>query len=192
MTLSLNLLPVYQWTHREFNGEDPWAGGRPVTWSVVVYRMVGETFINAAPAAKQSVPSTSNRLPRMCVVGIFARTHNRYRILPLALQDLWREGKVADQDLPRLLHRVEGPLRISDYPPARFSMVLKAGTVAFAALSWFSCGGAFRDPNVNESLLVTTAVCASLSCFCFAADWYGRARRKRFARTWLRMIQDVV
>jgi hypothetical protein len=102
--------------------------------------MVGESFLNAAPAAKQSVPSESNQLPRLLSASIFARAHNRYRVLPLGLQTVWREGRVADQDLPWLRHSVEERLWISDYPPARISLALKMACAGCAGLA-FLCFG---------------------------------------------------
>ena len=120
MYYRINLIPVHQWTHREFDGVDPWAGGRPVRCSLVVYRIVPESFVNSTPIAKQTVPPGGNDIPKNLAAGIFARAHNRYRVFPLALQDLWRAGQVRDQDLPGLLHRIEQSLYISDYPPGRF------------------------------------------------------------------------
>jgi hypothetical protein len=190
--LSLKIVPVYQWTHREFTGVDPWVGGEPVTWSVVVYRMVGKSFVNATPALPQSVPSDSNRLPRPFVIGIFARAHNRYRVLPLALQELWKVGRVADQDLPRLLHRVEERLKSADYPPARLLLFLKVGALCFAGLTYLSCDGAFHGPQVNPNLLFTSAAMACLTSLCLGADFYWRARRGRLAARCLRILHDSV
>ena len=114
--ISLNPVPVHQWTHRQFNGFDPWAGNAPVRWSVVAYVLTAETFARVTPAAKQKVPSESNDIPKRYQVGIFAEAHNRYRVLPLAVQEMWRKREVRDEDLPWLLHRIEEPLKRSDYP----------------------------------------------------------------------------
>jgi len=183
MLLSLNFRPVAQWKHREFTASDPWADGRPVVWSIVVYKMVGESFLNAVKRDAQSVPSGSNQLPKALVAGIFSQTHNRFRILPLALQDLWREGRVVDADLPWLLHHVEGRLRRSDYPPARGQLVLKVLSAALAAASLVSCGSAAEG-------FVTGAYFAIGSCLCLIADLVLRERRKEFTRTWFRILTE--
>jgi hypothetical protein len=190
MTLSLNLVPVYQWTHREFDGQDPWSQGQTVRWSVVVYRMVGESFLNAAPAAKQSVPSGSKQVPRPFVIGIFARAHNRYRVLPLALQNLWREGQVPDDDLPWLLHRVEQELWISDYPPARTSVALIVACLTCAALAYLCFSGAFQPLHLNQGLLLASFVFAGVSLLCLGLHFYLRQRRRQLERTWLRILQQ--
>src|SRR5262245_4095392 len=110
-------VPVYQWTHREFDGVDPWANNQPVRWRVVVYcmipeesvgapnidRLLSEEDLGAPPAAEQLVPAESNDVPTKfplsatgdtIAVGIFSQVHNRYRVLPLALQDMWRARQV--------------------------------------------------------------------------------------------------
>jgi hypothetical protein len=189
MTLSLNLVPVYQWTHREFIGPDPWADGQPVEWSVVVYRMVGQSFLNAAPAARRSVSSESNLLPRPLVVGIFARAHNRYRILPLALQQLWRDGRVADRDLPWLLHTVEDKLWITDYPPARAALALKLACVACAGIAFLCFSGAFRSLELNQNLLLASLIFTGLTIVCLSSDFYLTHRRGQLGRSWIRMLE---
>jgi len=136
--ISLNLVPVHQWTHRQFNGFDPWAGNAPVRWSVVAYVLASETFAKVTPSAKQKVPSESNDIPKKYQVGIFAEAHNRYRVLPLALQEMWRKREVRDEDLPWLLHRIEEPLRRSDYPPSPIQTLLLVYTILFGL---FALGG---------------------------------------------------
>ena len=100
----IKYFPVYQWTHREFDGVDPWANNQPVRWRVIVYRMIEEASVGAPivyeesvgapPAAEQMAPAESNDVPKKFAVGIFAQVHNRYRVLPLALQDMWRARQV--------------------------------------------------------------------------------------------------
>jgi hypothetical protein len=192
MNISLNLVPVYQWTHREFIGPDLWAGGQPVKWSVVVYRMVGESFLNAARAAKQSVPSESNQLPMFMVVGIFARAHNRYRVLPLALQKLWRDGRVADQDLPWLLHSVEEALWITDYPPARVSLALKMACLGCTGIAFLCFSGAFNPRALNQSLLLASFVFAGMSASCLAWDFYLNHRQWQLGHRWIRMLEQRI
>ena len=124
----LKYFPVLQWTHRQFDGVDPWADNQPVRWSVVVYRMVEEASVGAPvldpPASEQLVPAESNDVPKKFAVGIFAQAQNRYRVLPLALQELWRARQVRDEDLPWLLNRIEQPLRRNDYSPNKVRLVM--------------------------------------------------------------------
>ena len=122
--MSMNLVPVHQWTHRKFDGVDPWENNQPVQWSVVVYRMVSDSLVLATPVAKQTVPAESNDVPKQLAVGIFSEAHNRYRVLPQVVQDLWRARQVRDEDLPWLLHRIEEPLRLNDYPPSRLQRLM--------------------------------------------------------------------
>ena len=92
--------------------------------------------------------------------------------------------------LPWLLHRVEGPLRISDYPPARLAMVLKLLCLACAALAYLCCQGTFHGPQVNQSFLLSTMLFTGLSILCAGADVYWRVRRNQQEREWLRILQE--
>lgn len=180
MLLRLNPVPVFQWTHREFTAGDPWAADRPVQWSVVVYRMLAESVVAQTRCATRSVPVESNDVPRKFAVGVYARAHNRYRVLPLALQDAWRSGEIRDRDLPWLLHRIEGPLRISDYPPGLLSRVLAAYTLIFGIVA------------VGAQLLgqLWFAGVAALTCCLFVAAWmFWRQRRERFRDEWIRQVK---
>jgi hypothetical protein len=110
--------PVIQWVHREFDAPDPWqAPGTTVRWRLLVCLLLGDRFADRPPAARTAGPE-SNAVPKNFVLVIATDSHQRYRILPLALQDLWRAGKVQDRDLPRLLHGMEGNLVRWDYPDA--------------------------------------------------------------------------
>jgi hypothetical protein len=118
MYFNASTVPVCQWRHREFDGVDPWANNEPIKWAVNVYAYVPTLYANGPVTEKRTVPPESNDVPPKFAVGIYAPAHNRYRILPNALQDLWRAGMVRDQDLARLLYEKEMGLRRSDYPNA--------------------------------------------------------------------------
>jgi hypothetical protein len=134
-------IPVHQWTHREFDGVDPWANNQPVRWSVVVYRMVSEMIANVAlPATKQTVRAESNEVPKKFAIGIFAKAHNRYRVLPLVLQDLWRAGKVRDEDLPWLLNKIEQRLWRRDYPPNPLQPLMLVYAIMFGVFTAIALG----------------------------------------------------
>ena len=65
MQISLNMVPVPQWTHREFQAPDPWAQDLPTRWQLVVCRLVSETFAaTAAARAPRQPPSEGRKLPR--------------------------------------------------------------------------------------------------------------------------------
>jgi hypothetical protein len=179
MYVSLNRVPVYQWTHREFDGTDPWAEDRPVRWSVVAYRMLSETFVAGASPAAQVVPSESNAVPGKFAMGIFARVSGRYRVFPNALQDLWRAGRVPDDDIPWLLHQIEQPLRRSDYPSGTLPLVMLFLGIAFAV---FALPGVWISPGFGMTLVLLAVVCLGSHAF-----W--RSRRRAQAAQWAALMQ---
>lgn len=194
MSYDIRIIPVHQWTHREFIGVDPWANNRPVKWSVVVYRMLAASFVASTPIAQQSVPADSNDIPKKFAIGIFSKEHNRYRVLPLALQDMWRAGQVRDQDLPWLLHQVEQPLRISDYPPGRLPMVAKMYTILCAVLTllaFFGYASSRAHSDVGSVAFGTAVVLAPLTVLSFLTHLFWQQRRKQLAETWLRILQGI-
>jgi hypothetical protein len=108
--------PITQWEHRQFDAPDPWqAGNETVRWRLLVCLLLGGRFADRPPE-RRTVPAESNDVPKKFAIVIATDRDQRYRVLPLALQDLWRAGKVQDRDLPRLLHDMEGKLKWLDYP----------------------------------------------------------------------------
>lgn len=193
MNISLNFVPVYQWTHREFDGVDPWAGNRPVRWSVVVYQILSETFANANPPAPQTVAAHSTAIPKKFVIGIFNGAHNRYRILPLALQDLWRAGQVRDQDLPGFLYQIEQPLRRTDYPGGMMRKMLLTYAILFgviaAGLLTLNMASPHEAGNFQSLGGVTLSV-LPVALLCFAGYMYWHRRRRQQAQLWLTALQQ--
>lgn len=177
--IRFNPVPVYQWTHAEFAGPDPWSDGEIVKWSVVVYQLISESFVAQTPVMKQPASSARNSIPTKCAIGIYAREHNRYRVLPLALQDLWRAGKVEDRDLPSLLNVIEEPLLITDYPPGQMARTMKIYAFAFPVIALLAVAA-----GLSGTAVVLFAIAAI--CFCTAEFW--RQRRKRFAVEWLALL----
>jgi hypothetical protein len=148
MEISLSFVPVPQWVHREFDGLDPWDGGKRTRWQVVVYQMLSKTFAANAKAGERTTPADSNAVPNHLAVGI-AAPGGRYRVLPVVLQRLWREGQVRDEQLPELLHEIEAPLPIADYPPAAgplLSIVVGTFSLLVAAVA-LTCFFAFAPPE---------------------------------------------
>jgi len=180
--LRFNPVPVYQWTHAEFAGLDPWSDREIVRWSVVVYQLIPESFVAQTPPVKRPASSERNSIPNKCVIGIYSREHNRYRVLPLALQDLWRAGKVEDRDLPRLLHLIEEPLRITDYPPGQLARAMKIYAFAFPVIALLA---------FMAHLYGAAAVLFVMAVICFGVADFWRQRRQRLTEEWLRLITSV-
>jgi len=183
--LKFNPVPVYQWTHAEFSGPDPWSNesnDQFVKWSVVVYQILPESFVAQTPVMKRPASSERKSIPKKCAIGIYSREHNRYRVLPLALQDLWRAGKVEDRDLPRLLQLIEEPLRITDYPPGQMARAMKIYSFACPVIALLA---------FMTHLYAAAGVLAAMAAICFGVAQFWRQRRQRFAEQWLRLIASV-
>lgn len=140
--MNLNRVPVRQWKHREFEGVDPWAGGRPVRWSIVTFRIVAEWAVSRTVQDQQMVRSESNGIPKKYAIGLYGETTGRYRILPSALARVWREGRVPDHDLPGLLYQEETALRRKNDTPGplsgwALSQALAIGATALAIFGYY-------------------------------------------------------
>lgn len=178
--LSLNVVPVHQWTHRQFNGVDPWAGnGQAVIWSLVVYRMLSESFIDTTPVAQPAVGPESNAIPANLSVGIYARAHNRYRVLPLALQDLFRSGEVRDYEIPWLLRQVEERLLLCDYPPGNVTLLMLVYGIGL---------GLFAVLSLMVNLLGMAFALITLAALCLGIFLWLNQRRSRLAREWRALL----
>ena len=192
MNLDLSTFPVFQWKHREFTSVDPWADGRAATWELHVYKMTQGSWMTVMPATGQLVPSKSNYVPRQLAIGIFNPGNHRYRILPRALQDLWRSGKIPDEDLPGMLYKIEDPLYLSDYPPGRMPLLMKRYAIFFGLLVLL--GMAVRSYHPYQSDLGwvgfwTAASLLPLATLCLLTYLSLQVRGKLLARRWLAMAE---
>ena len=180
--MRLNAIPVHQWTHRQFVGPDPWAGGQLVTWEVVVYSLLGQAFVQSTPLAECAVPAHSNDIPTELAVGIYNRPNNRYRVLPLALQDMFRAEKIQDRDLPWLLHEVEDPLKLIDYPPAGLPLLMLFYMSMFAVVAVLTI--MLQMPMFAATLL-------ALGLICGVVFLRLRQRRQSLADRWLEILSTA-
>jgi hypothetical protein len=155
----LNFRPVPREEYLSFAGADPWENNDHTTWFLKGYQM--ETA-----SVKPPYPPGTNA-NQAVFVGIETRDHGRYRILPMALQDLWREGVLRGPELPALLHATEGKLTISDYPPPFMDLYLRLLSITFAAFALLSTGVAvwtkINDPYYFYDVL------PAVIFFCVAA-----------------------
>jgi hypothetical protein len=131
-----------------FDAEDPWNGSRATTFTL--HARTGG-FMPMHAAAERSVP------PRYTMTS---EIDGRRRQLPDVLVKLWKEGRVAAERLPWLLHTLEPDLRRLDYlhhltlsrfqrgfrtwlgPVVGLLIVAATGAVAVAepAGAWEVCG----------------------------------------------------
>lgn len=145
--------PVVRETYQEFDGPDPWQDGRPTRWRVFGCQMRTTTVRPPYPPGKNPLHAV--------FVGIDSQAHGRYRVLPLALQDLWQEGALCGPELPELLFGREKRLWLIDYPPPNTDSVMRlwaawfglwaaAGALAFA---WLRSGGGKKALFVSKGML---------------------------------------
>jgi hypothetical protein len=129
---NMDFRPSLREVYQSFSGPDPWEHDRPTTWSLNGYQMETSSMKPRYPPGRISTQAV--------FVGIESGDHGRYRILPMALQDLWHEGVLRGPELPALLHAIEQDLRISDYPPPFKELYLKILSIACAALALLAAG----------------------------------------------------
>lgn len=137
----LNFRPLYREAYLNFTGPDPWENDCQTIWYVNGYQM--ETA-----SIKPPYPPGTNA-NQAVFVGIESRDHGRYRILPMCLQVLWREGVLRGPELPALLHATEESLMIGDYPPPFMDLYLRMLSITFAALALLTAGVAVWT-KINE------------------------------------------
>jgi hypothetical protein len=129
---NLDFRPVPRELYRSFTGPDPWDSGHPTTWLLKGYQMKTSTVTPPYPPGRVSTQAV--------FVGIESEDHGRYRILPMALQDLWHEGRLRGPELPALLHLTEDCLTIGDYPPPFRDLCLRMLSITLAVLAFLTAG----------------------------------------------------
>lgn len=114
---SLTYVPVYARTVEEFSAPDPWNGDRPARWTLDVFRMVNSKTEKYYLQMGERMPQQSQggRLGMLEVLGVRNAAEGRPRTLPRGLAMLWQEQRVATEDLPRLMAKMERQLLTSDY-----------------------------------------------------------------------------
>lgn len=189
--VDLGWQPVVRETYLEFDGPDPWQNGKPTRWRVFGCQMQTTTVHPPYPPGKNPLHAV--------FVGIDSPTHGRYRVLPLALQDLWKEGALRGPELPELLFGWEERLWLIDYPPPNTDLVMRLWAVWFGlwavagalAFAWLRSGGGQKAVFVSKGILagigwgvggVALIAVASLVAF------FGlRARRTRLKEEFRRL-----
>ena len=200
---ALRSTPVPQWTHRRFSANNPWEGDKPAEWNVVVCRMRSDATysVGRGKLAQQTIPATSNDVPPKLAVGIEARTvihtplDRKIRILPNALQDLWRAGRVWDEDLPWLLNRLEKQLRKRDFPTSTYTSIVRYMLLTMAAMAVviFALMAMFGEPSeIPEKLrpVVDLVMCAAVVLPSIGYRAFLRRRRGRLTEQCLAMLQE--
>lgn len=143
IAFSLGMETVPQWTVRSFEAADPWSskgdGCARSVWHIAACIVTSRTFAEKAraAAAKRQAP-TNSHLPRAYAVALVNSSNGLFRLVPTALERLWRAGAVTDAELPSLLHHGESALARADYRPDLGSMVAHV----IGALSLFVVVGA--------------------------------------------------
>jgi hypothetical protein len=128
----IDFQPLLREEYSTFTGPDPWGNDCHTTWQVNGYQMQSASVTPPYPPGKISTQAV--------FVGITSECRWRYRILPMALQDLWREGVLRGPELPALLYATEEGLRLSDYPPPFKDLYLRIFSITFAALTLLGVG----------------------------------------------------
>jgi len=183
----LNFRPLHREAYLNFTGPDPWENESQTTWHVNGYQM--ETA-----SVKPPYPPGTNA-NQAVFVGIESRDHGRYRILPMALQVLWREGVLRGPELPALLHATEENLTISDYPPPFKDLYLRLLSIAFAALALLAAGLAvwmkINDPYYFVDVLTAGVIpMIVLTLLPTGMLIHHRVRRRRLTSRFRTFISD--
>jgi len=182
----LNFRPLHRESYLNFTGPDPWENESQTTWYVNGYQM--ETA-----SVKPSYPPGSNA-NQAVFVGIESRDHGRYRILPMALQVLWREGVLRGPELPALLHATEENLTISDYPPPFKDLYLRMLSITFAALALLTTGIAvwtkMNEPRYFDVLPFAVIFFIVLALLPAGMLVCHRIRRRRLTSRFRALIPD--
>jgi len=108
----LTWFPHYDTTYGTFDGPDPWANGRNTTWNINLYHLGRAWGQNDKSYTRVQRPEN---LPAMGTIGIGTAGAESYHMLPVFLCEMWVQGRVKDEDLPALIHQIEGPLKLRHY-----------------------------------------------------------------------------
>ena len=184
---NLDFRPVSRELYHSFTGPDPWDNDQPTTWSLKGYQMGTATVTPPYPPGKVSTQAV--------FVGIESQDHGRYRMLPMALQDLWHEGRLHGPELPALLHMTEECLTINDYPPPFRDLYLRWLSIAFAALTLLAAGLALwiwiwiSDPYDADIVLRAAVVpMVVVTLLPLGMLMHHRIRRRRLASRYRNLI----
>jgi hypothetical protein len=185
--ISLRRVLIPQWTHRDFEADDPWSGARGVRFALVVCSAVPSNMVHAARKFLQTVGPESNAVPGKLVVCL-ARGDTLLP-LPVALRALWRDGEVQDADLPRLLQSAEPLVKSGDLPHTTRAPALLGIAIAYGILgpvAFFGAGYFLGYATGTVFLAVVWALAAVVLGFYLL--W--RARQRRLGRRLLALLHE--
>jgi len=194
MYISLNYVPLLRERREAFVAADPWNHGQPVTWELCGYQMKTSTVTPDYPPTGNFLSPASDPM-KAVYVGIQAYDGKRYRILPLAMQDLWNADKLAARDLPWLLSEIEGSLQIADYPPPFQYKLFRTLGIVYTGLALLVTGFvlalASQYPELGDHPNVVLAMCSILlvpAAGSIWRRWYLDIRRKKIASQALALL----
>jgi len=185
----INFQPLLREEYFSFTGPDPWENDCHTTWHVNGYQMQSASVTPPYPPGKISTQAL--------FIGITAEERWRYRILPMALQDLWREGVLRGPELPALLHATEENLTLSDYPPPLKDLILRMFSITFSALTLLAAGVAIWVKIIDPYYFPDILTAGVLPLFVVTMLTTGilifhRLRRRRLASMYLALIAGNV
>ncbi|BDC48999.1 hypothetical protein F183_A13150 [Bryobacterales bacterium F-183] len=183
--MDFHYFPVVVENHGVFHTADPWDEGRLREWRLVGYQMHTTTIHPPYPPKKGSAHDV--------MMGIEAADGRRYRVLPLALQPLFHNGEIPAEKIPALLHRIEGKLRSSDYPPRRAYTGLAITYLVFGAVVY---AGAYAASSGSDRMLTKALFwCAhgivALSSLVLALSLLTKLRRHRIGQKARRILREL-
>ena len=178
----LNFRPLHRETYLNFTGPDPWENDCQTTWYVNGYQM--ETASMTPPYPPKAIATQA------VFVGIESRDHGRYRILPMSLQYLWREGVLHGPELSALLYATEENLTISDYPPPFMDLYLRMLSIAFAALLVILTTGLMVWTNDFYELRYVVIFCIVVTLLPIGILIRQRIRLRRLTSRYRTLIAD--
>ena len=124
--LLLRNVPALVRTEGDFAANDPWNGGRRTQFTVEVYKMVPKIWdVSAARDA---------RLLGDDLFSIRSGADGRSRRLPESLVELWRTGRLATEEIPRLLHALQPAFHRSSYLPILHHRRFEVSGIIFGLL----------------------------------------------------------
>ncbi len=188
MYADLSFVPIAREKIMQFQAPDPWADGVPAVWNVVLYQFQTRTV-------HPDYPPRGRHPLKQAYVGIHRAAHNRYRILPLGMQELWKENRLPPGEIPGLLRQIEEKLPIGAYPPAFAAMYFKLVSIMFTVLTlvvlgfyaWFESSGAAQE---SAAFLYVSIAMALITSIFLLLMRNNRARNRRVREQALALLAN--
>src|SRR5688500_4831684 len=100
------LVPRRMKTVGRFSAPDPWNDNAPAEFSIEAYRLFGEHV---------RVVRDTKWLGLGYLHGISSSLDSRDRLMPDALTELWRTGRLTPEQLPGILYQIAASLKPADF-----------------------------------------------------------------------------